>query len=529
MTELKNDRYLRALLRQPVDVTPVWMMRQAGRYLPEYKATRAQAGDFMSLCKNAELACEVTLQPLRRYPLDAAILFSDILTVPDAMGLGLYFEAGEGPRFTSPVTCKADVDKLPIPDPEDELGYVMNAVRTIRRELKGEVPLIGFSGSPWTLATYMVEGGSSKAFTVIKKMMYADPQALHALLDKLAKSVTLYLNAQIKAGAQAVMIFDTWGGVLTGRDYQQFSLYYMHKIVDGLLRENDGRRVPVTLFTKGGGQWLEAMAESDAIDAVYIASPNSLHFSQTQLFLSHKIHVICEKPLASNLAEVDAAIACARENQVVLFEAFKTAYLPNFHLLRQALPKVGKLRKVFFNYCQYSSRYQRYLDGENPNTFNPTFSNGSIMDIGFYCLASAVALFGEPKSVQATASLLASGVDAHGVVVMDYGDFSVTLQHSKVSDSVLASEIQGEAGSLVIEKLSECQKVCFVPRGSQMQDLTQPQHINTMLYEAELFATLVDEHLVNHPGLAVSRITAKLLTEIRRQTGVIFPADNVKL
>ena len=256
---------------------------------------------------------------------------------------------------------------------------------------------------------------------------------------------------------------------------------------------------------------LEAMAESDAIDAVYIASPNSLHFSQTQLFLSHKINVICEKPLASKLAEVDAAIACARENQVVLFEAFKTACLPNFHLLRQALPKVGKLRKVFFNYCQYSSRYQRYLD------------------IGFYCLASAVALFGEPKSVQATASLLASGVDAQGVVVMDYGDFSVTLQHSKVSDSVLASEIQGEAGSLVIEKLSECQKVCFVPRGSQMQDLTQPQHINTMLYEAELFATLVDEHLVDHPGLAVSRITAKLLTEIRRQTGVIFPADSVKL
>ena len=243
MTELKNDRYLRALLRQPVDVTPVWMMRQAGRYLPEYKATRAQAGDFMSLCKNAELACEVTLQPLRRYPLDAAILFSDILTIPDAMGLGLYFEAGEGPRFTSPVKSKADVDKLPIPDPEQELGYVMNAVRTIRRELKGEVPLIGFSGSPWTLATYMVEGGSSKAFTVIKKMMYAEPQALHALLDKLAKSVTLYLNAQIKAGAQSVMIFDTWGGVLTGRDYQQFSLYYMHKIVDGLLRENEGRRV----------------------------------------------------------------------------------------------------------------------------------------------------------------------------------------------------------------------------------------------------------------------------------------------
>ncbi|WP_288709110.1 uroporphyrinogen decarboxylase [uncultured Serratia sp.] len=255
MTELKNDRYLRALLRQPVDVTPVWMMRQAGRYLPEYKATRAQAGDFMSLCKNAELACEVTLQPLRRYALDA-----DILTIPDAMGLGLYFEAGEGPRFSSPITCRADVDKLPAFDPEVELGYVMNAVRTIRRELKGEVPLIGFSGSPWTLATYMVEGGSSKAFTKLKKMMYAEPATLHLLLDKLADSVILYLNAQIKAGAQSVMVFDTWGGVLTGRDYREFSLHYMHKIVDGLLRENDGRRVPVTLFTKGGGQWLEAMA-----------------------------------------------------------------------------------------------------------------------------------------------------------------------------------------------------------------------------------------------------------------------------
>ncbi|TSH78172.1 uroporphyrinogen decarboxylase [Pantoea sp. paga] len=260
MSELKNDRYLRALLRQPVDVTPVWMMRQAGRYLPEYKATRAQAGDFMSLCKNAELACEVTLQPLRRYPLDAAILFSDILTIPDAMGLGLYFETGEGPRFSNPVTCRADVERLPVPDPEMELGYVMNAVRTIRKNLNGDLPLIGFSGSPWTLATYMVEGGSSKAFTKIKKMMYADPATLHAMLDKLADSVILYLNAQIRAGAQSVMVFDTWGGVLTGRDYREFSLHYMHKIVDGLLRENDDRRVPVTLFTKGGGQWLEAMA-----------------------------------------------------------------------------------------------------------------------------------------------------------------------------------------------------------------------------------------------------------------------------
>ena len=260
MKELKNDRYLRALLRQEVDMTPVWMMRQAGRYLPEYKATRAVAGDFMSLCRNAELACEVTLQPLRRYPLDAAILFSDILTVPDAMGLGLYFEHGEGPRFERPITSMADVQALPIPDPEDELGYVMNAVRTIRRELKGDVPLIGFSGSPWTLATYMVEGGSSKAFTKIKKMMYAEPQTLHLLLDKLADSVISYLNAQIRAGAQAVMVFDTWGGVLTPRDYRDFSLQYMHKIVDGLIREHDGRRVPVTLFTKNGGQWLEQIA-----------------------------------------------------------------------------------------------------------------------------------------------------------------------------------------------------------------------------------------------------------------------------
>lgn len=267
MNELKNDRYLRALLRQPVDVTPVWMMRQAGRYLPEYKAIRQQAGDFMSLCKNAELACEVTLQPLRRYPLDAAILFSDILTIPDAMGLGLWFEAGEGPRFASPINCRADVKKLPVPDPERSLGYVMDAVRTIRKNLAGAVPLIGFSGSPWTLATYMVEGGSSKVFTAIKKMMYTEPEILHLMLDKLARSVTLYLNAQICAGAQAVMIFDTWGGILTEPDFREFSLNYMHQVIDGLLRENEGRRVPVTLFTKGGGQWLEMMADTgcDAI------------------------------------------------------------------------------------------------------------------------------------------------------------------------------------------------------------------------------------------------------------------------
>lgn len=267
MTELKNDRFLRALMREPVDVTPVWMMRQAGRYLPEYRASRAKAGDFLSLCKNADFACEVTLQPLERFPLDAAILFSDILTVPDAMGLGLYFETGEGPRFKKSVMTAADVEALPIPDAETDLGYVMNAVRTIRGALGGRVPLIGFSGSPWTLATYMVEGGGSKDFRTIKRMMYAEPDVLHALLDKLATAVTDYLNAQIRHGAQAVQIFDTWGGVLNGPCYQAFSLQYMQRIVAGLQRESEGRRVPCILFTKNGGHWLEAIARTGA-DAV---------------------------------------------------------------------------------------------------------------------------------------------------------------------------------------------------------------------------------------------------------------------
>ena len=262
MTTLKNDRFLRALLKQPVDVTPVWMMRQAGRYLPEYRASRAKAGDFMSLCMNPEFACEVTLQPLERYPLDAAILFSDILTIPDAMGLGLYFETGEGPRFRNVVDTAEAIEALPIPDANDDLGYVMDAVRTIRRELNGRVPLIGFAGSPWTLATYMVEGGSSKDFRKCKALMYNNPQAMHMLLDKLAQSVTSYLNAQILAGAQAVQIFDSWGGSLSDVAYQTFSLAYMQKIVDGLIREHEGRRVPVILFTKGGGLWLESMADT---------------------------------------------------------------------------------------------------------------------------------------------------------------------------------------------------------------------------------------------------------------------------
>ena len=264
MTELKNDRYLRALLKQPVDKTPVWIMRQAGRYLPEYRAVREKAGDFMSLCRNPELACEVTLQPLRRFDLDASIIFSDILTIPDAMGLGLYFVSGEGPKFERTIRTAADVEKLPLPDMADSLGYVMDAIRLTRQEISGKVPLIGFSGSPWTLACYMVEGGSSKDFAKVKAMAFDAPDVMHALLKKLATAVTDYLNAQIDAGAQAVMLFDTWGGSLSGPNYREFSLHYMQQIIAGLKKECDGRRVPLTLFTKGGGQWLSHMAESGA-------------------------------------------------------------------------------------------------------------------------------------------------------------------------------------------------------------------------------------------------------------------------
>lgn len=267
MTELKNDRYLRALLKQPVDKTPVWIMRQAGRYLPEYREVRAQAGDFMTLCTTPEMACEVTLQPLRRYDLDASIIFSDILTIPDAMGLGLHFVTGEGPKFNKVIQSAADIANLAVPDMEQELGYVMDAIRLTRREIDGKVPLIGFSGSPWTLACYMVEGGSSKDFAKVKGMMFEQPQQMHALLDVLADSVIAYLNAQIAAGAQAIMLFDTWGGTLSGANYREFSLAYMQKIAEGLTRESEGRVVPVTLFTKGGGQWLEAMAAT-GVDAL---------------------------------------------------------------------------------------------------------------------------------------------------------------------------------------------------------------------------------------------------------------------
>jgi uroporphyrinogen decarboxylase len=264
MATLANDRFLRALMREPVDRTPIWMMRQAGRYLPEYRATRAQAGSFLDLCKNTELACEVTMQPLRRYPMDAAILFSDILTIPDALGLGLYFEEGEGPRFRKTVRSEADLDQLNAFVAADDLSYVMDVVTAIRRELNGSIPLIGFSGSPWTLATYMVEGGSSKDFARVKAMAYDQPQLMHRLLSLLADAVADYLGAQIKAGAQAVQIFDTWGGSLSASAYPEFSLQYMTQIISQLPRESEGRVVPVIVFTKNGGQWLPSIAASGA-------------------------------------------------------------------------------------------------------------------------------------------------------------------------------------------------------------------------------------------------------------------------
>jgi uroporphyrinogen decarboxylase len=259
---LKNDLLLRALLREKTPRTPVWIMRQAGRYLPEYREVRAKAGSFIKLMSTPELACEVTLQPLNRFPLDAAVLFSDILTIPSAMGLGLHFVEGEGPAFERPVRDAASIAKLGVPDPEQDLRYVMDAVRMIRQTLAGRVPLIGFAGSPWTLATYMVEGSSSRDFARIRQMLYQEPQLLHKLLEVLTLSVTQYLNAQIAAGVQAVMLFDTWGGMLTPPAYREFSLQHMTSVVQGLTREHEGRRVPIIIFTKNGGAWLEDMTES---------------------------------------------------------------------------------------------------------------------------------------------------------------------------------------------------------------------------------------------------------------------------
>lgn len=261
---LANDRFLRALRRQPVDRTPVWLMRQAGRYLPEYRATRAQAGSFLNLAKNPELACEVTLQPLRRFPLDAAILFSDILTVPDAMGLGLYFAEGEGPKFERPIRCAADIDRLGVPDMETDLRYVMDAVRTIRRELNGSVPLIGFSGSPWTLACYMVEGGGSDNYSKVKSLALNDPAAMHKLLGVVTDAVIAYLKAQHVAGAQALQVFDTWGGVLSPSMYREFSLRYLQRIAAELPRGDGEARAPLILFGKGNDPYLDELAAGGA-------------------------------------------------------------------------------------------------------------------------------------------------------------------------------------------------------------------------------------------------------------------------
>lgn len=259
--ELKNNRFLKALARQPVDKTPIWIMRQAGRYLPEYRALREHY-DFMTVCKTPELACEVALQPLARFDLDAAIVFSDILTIPDAMGLGLSFQQNHGPVFARPLQNQRDIENLSVPDMSDDLGYVADAVAILVKELAGKIPVIGFSGSPWTLASYMVEGASSKEFKKIKKLMFEQPQLLHQLLKVLADSVTAYLSAQIAAGASAVMIFDSWGGVLSTPAYLQFSLHYMKLILDGL-----NNQVPVILFTKSGGQWLEYIV-STGCDAI---------------------------------------------------------------------------------------------------------------------------------------------------------------------------------------------------------------------------------------------------------------------
>ncbi len=265
--KVKNDTFLRALLRQPTEYTPVWMMRQAGRYLPEYCATRKRAGSFLDLCKNPDMATEVTLQPLERFPLDAAILFSDILTVPDAMGLGLYFAEGEGPKFERPLRDEAAIKALRVPDIGKDLRYVTDAVSQIRKALDGSVPLIGFSGSPWTLSCYMVEGAGSSDYARVKTLMYKEPKLMHHILEVTTQAVIQYLNAQIEAGAQAVMIFDSWGGALSHAAYHEFSLPYMQRIVEGLKKEHDGVKIPSIVFTKGGGLWIDSIADigSDAV------------------------------------------------------------------------------------------------------------------------------------------------------------------------------------------------------------------------------------------------------------------------
>lgn len=308
---LKNDTLLRALKREPTEHTPLWLMRQAGRYLPEYVATRAQAGSFMGLATNPQLACEVTLQPLRRYDLDAAILFSDILTVPDAMGLGLSFAQGEGPRFAHPLRTEADVNKLQAPD-LSKLQYVFDAVTLIRKELQGKVPLIGFSGSPWTLACYMVEGAGSDDYRLVKSMMYARPDLMHHILSINADAVAAYLNAQIEAGAQAVMVFDSWGGVLADAAFRQFSLDYTARVLKQLKREHNGVSIPSIVFTKGGGLWLEDIAATGC-NAVGVDWTMSLKNARTRIGAKAAIQGnldpnVLFAPEAAVRAEVRAAL-----------------------------------------------------------------------------------------------------------------------------------------------------------------------------------------------------------------------------
>lgn len=270
---------------------------------------------------------------------------------------------------------------------------------------------------------------------------------------------------------------------------------------------------------------LDDLATCAEIDAVYIASPNSLHYQQAKLLLSHGKHIISEKPLTSNYEQTNELIELARKKQLVLFEAVKTLYLPNYTQIKTYLPKLGKLRKVFFNYCQYSSRYSKYLQGDLPNTFNPVFSSGSIMDIGIYCVSTALSLWGKPRSIQANACLLDSHVDAHGSIIMNYGDFDIVIFHSKVSDSKIASEIQGEMGSIVIENIADCEKVIYNSRTNSLVNITLNQHENKLVYEAQCFAKLVKNRITEHPGLNHSLLVSQVLTEIRQQTGVIFPAD----
>lgn len=335
---LKNDRLLRALRFEPVDTTPVWMMRQAGRYLPEYKEVRAKAGDFLSLCKDVDKATEVTLQPLRRFELDAAILFSDILTIPDAFGLGLYFEEGEGPKLKYTVRTPTDLERLPVINVEQSLGYVLKAVTNIRKELNGQVPLFGFSGSPWTLATYMVEGGSSKDFRHTKEMMYARPQFLHALLAKIADAVTDYLDAQIKAGAQVAQIFDSWGGALAHREFVEFSHNYNKHIIKNLKQRHPD--VPVVMFTKGGGLWLDLQADSEA-DALGVDWTVRLGRARTTLNETQRALTIAHKKLQKPKAlqgNLDPAVLYGSKDSIqkathlMLDDAYttdKTGYIAN--------------------------------------------------------------------------------------------------------------------------------------------------------------------------------------------------------